>query len=1702
MFELRKRLVDDFREYITSFINIRDDGIRSFLEEELDRGALWPEPLLQLNPRFQTGGLVDNLIENGTLDPRCGTIFRLHKSDENPSGEPMRLFRHQVEAIQAAASGHNIVLTTGTGSGKSLCYMVPIIDRVLRDGPGGGIRAVVVYPMNALANSQMGELEKYLGFGPHAGVIRFERYTGQEDAEKREQIAQNPPDILLTNFVMLELLLTRPYERRLVRAMSNLRFVVLDELHTYRGRQGADVALLMRRLKDASGSRSIQFIGTSATMATEGSAIDRRRAVAGVATRIFGSEVGQDCIIGETLERYSPEQPSDSDAWRKRLRRAIESPDTLDAEGYRTNPLTVWLESEVGLERDDEGRLVRRPPATLSGPSGVAERLAAATGVTAMNARNAIENHLLAGQVSSGGPKSGPVVFRLHQFFSPGIGLFVSIATAHDRFLSLDGQRSAPDDPASILFPLCFCRVCGQHYYIATRECDEAIDRLVPRDLWDKPRDDGRIPGFLYLPPEGEEVDVDRLIPEDWLEDFHGRRRVRRNRKEYLPQPVSIGPDGTVGAGIDAWFIPQRFLLCMNPECRASYGPRESDITKLSVLGMQGRSTATTTLALSTLGYLNEQGAEAKKLLSFTDNRQDASLQAGHLNDFVEVGMLRAAIRSAAEKADPEGLTYDKVTLEVERELDLAQEDYAQQVSQMPTQIGKRREALRDVLGYRIYRDLRRGWRINAPNLEQVGLLEIAYPDLSVLCSSEQHWQGHHEVLLGASVETRERVCRELLERLRRRLAINVNYLEPNYQEGIRQRSSQLLKQPWGLDEDEARRMDAASYAWTSSTEATDDRTDVLLTPRSGFAAWLRQPGTLPHLSGRLSESDTGDVILDLVDILVENCFLRAVCRRPNATAYQLNAEVMVWRARKPGEEHRRTQNRFFERFYLEKAARLRGIQAREHTAQVCAAEREIREDLFRKGELPILFCSPTMELGVDIADLTVVNLRNVPPTPANYAQRSGRAGRSGQPAMVFTYCTAGSPHDQYYFRRPEQMVSGSVAPPRLDICNEDLIRSHVQAIWLSEAGIDLGDSLAANVLRVEGDHPSLDLTDEIKDALHNQAVRMRALERARAVLEPIRGELATTRWFTDRWLDDVVGQIPLAFDKACERWRNLYRSALEQAERQDRVIRDAASSNEDRRRAESLRREAEQQLAILRESGSQFNSDFYPYRYFASEGFLPGYNFPRLPLSAYVPGRSGRDEYLSRPRFVAISEFGPGAVVYHEGSRYTVDRVILPSSARAEDGKLVLLTAKLCGSCGYLHSGDAAHADICNGCGEELGDGDDIPNLMRLEAVSLRRRDRITCDEEERMRQGYEMRTAIRFSGAPGNLQCHGADVLLADGNRIACLTFAPTATIWRINLGWKRRQNQADVGYQIDTDRGKWLSDKAANELMQEDPDEPALHACKVVPFVEDRKNALIFKWTTDLSVAEYAGLQAALKTAIQTVYQLEDSELAAEPLPTADKRNCLLFYESAEGGAGVLRQLVDDPAALAKVAQNALDLCHFDPDTLEDKRRHPRAAEDCSTACYDCLMSYTNQHDHKHLDRHLVRDLLGALRDARVEASPVNGSRSEHLQTLLAQCESDLERQWLIAVEERGLTLPTYAQYWIPECGTRPDFVYVHGANKLAVYVDGPPHDYPARQMRDADQEFCLMTMGWMVQRFHHAKDWDTLFAQYPAVYGGER
>lgn len=1722
-----------------SFIKIADVRVRDKVERYFETGKLWPEPRIQLNPAFERGTPIPDLIAEGLLHPECEQIFRHGKKDIESDGvyspgELIRLHKHQEEAIRAAATGANYVLTTGTGSGKSLAYIIPIVDRVLKQGSGGPIKAIVVYPMNALANSQEGELEKFLakGYPPGKSPVTFRRYTGQEDEEAKQQIIIDPPDILLTNYVMLELILTRPQEHKLIGAAEGLQFLVFDELHTYRGRQGADVALLARRVREACGSISLQCVGTSATLANKGTFDEQRESVAKVATQIFGTPVEPKNVIGETLRRSTAE-PDDqaiatAEALKERIVDAANAP--TDYETFARDPMAQWVESAFGLAREPaSGRYIRQKPRTIEGPNGGAAELAKLTGLDESGCIDAIRKTLLAGN-SILDPETGyPVfAFRLHQFIGRGSSVYSSLEPAAKRHITTEPQKYVPGDRGKILLPLAFCRNCGQDYYVVRyKEPGDSEPRtFTPRDLNDRFEESGKLPAFIYasdanLWPSDQSRQIERL-PEDWLEGNGEYARVKQSKKPHIPEAIRIAPDGSEVSsdpsadGIDAALLRSPFQFCIN--CGISYSARQrSDFAKLGTLSSEGRSTATTVLSLSLVRRLKHEDdlpAEARKLLSFTDDRQDASLQAGHFNDFIQTGAIRAGLLAAVESAGEGGLTHEFLAGRVLDAMGLELADFASDPEVKYAAADNAYRAMRELLGYRLYQDLKRGWRITSPNLEQCGLLKIKYVSLDDLCANDDDWAALHPALAQASPEIRESVASTLLQFMRTELLIKVSYLDPIEQDHIRGLSSQHLCEPWAFDEGEE--LEKAGALYPRPSKKRDSSLSRFGSARSLIGQYLRKRATFPQLGSPIGADEVPIVLQDLLENLRKAGLVECVDppKDGEAGGYQLVAAGMCWtpgdgapvqdplRSSKAADSTTRSAdnetNAFFVDFYRTIASASKGVEAHEHTAQVPYEIREQREKRFRSAELPILYCSPTMELGVDIADLNAVHMRNVPPSPANYAQRSGRAGRQGQPAIVVTYCTAGSPHDQYFFRRQDSMISGEVSLPRIDLHNEDLVRSHMQAIWLRATETDLHKSLK-DILDLENEAAGYPLHGHVREQLQSTKAAETARQRALAVLSELDLKPGSPDWYSDRWLDEVIGQCPKQFDRACDRWRELYAAAQSQLDTQNKILGNAATTLRDRETARRLHGEASQQIEILLSSDARvMQSDFYSYRYFASEGFLPGYSFPRLPISAYIPARKlarGVDEYLSRPRFLAISEFGPQAIVYHEGAKYQVNRVIFAGSKGTDEMKQLTSSAKLCEACGYIHPiPDPPGPDRCESCDGELGLARN--DLFRMRNAATRRRQRINSDEEDRLRIGYETHSFFRFAGSGNNTHSQVGEVVIS-GDTWGRLSFGRAATIWKVNAGWRRRKDKDAWGFALDTRNGYWEKNKENTE--ENDPGDPmGASQQRVVPFVEDKKNCLVIEPADDISEREMRSLQAALSAAIGIVFELEENEIATEALPTSGEPRRLLFYEAAEGGAGVLRLLVDDPDAFATVAAKALDLCHYDPVSGDDLRRADGADEDCEAACYNCLMSYRNQRFHEALDRKLVRDTLMNLSTAKVAASPGPLNRAEHKANLEKLCDSGLEKEWLDFIDENDYELPDAAQKSVEGLYVKPDFYYEQ--YMATVFIDGPVHDHHHVAEEDTATRKQLSDAGYTVIEFGYDKStWPGIAAKYPEVFG---
>lgn len=1752
VFDLRDRLVADYASYTRSFIKIADPRISQTVDSALDAGAFWPEPVLQLNPNFLPGGTIDELVDAGTLHRECAKIFRIDKSDSAPAGKPLLLHTHQREAILKSKTGRSYVLTSGTGSGKSLTYIVPIVDHVLRNGSGRGIQAIVVYPMNALANSQHEELSKFLEKGYPEGKppVRFARFTGQEKGAERDAIRAAPPDILLTNYMMLELLLTRREDRELVRAAQGLRFLVFDELHTYRGRQGADVALLIRRCRESFGGDDMICIGTSATMASGGTTDQQKRDVAAVAQTLFGTPFDAGQVIGETLERATPEADFSEPPVVQAIRATIDSdaPPPSDYDTFCAHPLASWIESTFGVRAEPgTGRYVRQSPRRLQGTKlqdqvSAAEELASLTSTSADRCAHTLRSFLIQGadeRMRRSSSSRFPVfAFRLHQFFTRGDTVWSTIEAESVRHLEMAKQGSKPGEPDKPLFPLVFCRHCGTAYYRVKEVSNERGEYLVPREDRREENDDGTADAYLFLSerspwPRTEGVELLDRLP-DFLKETtaQGAERVRTDAKADLPRPVCVNARGQIvpeGDGVHGAIIHRNFLFCLEPSCGVAYTrSQRSERPKLATLGVDNRSTATTILAVRSLIELQrEQTLEkkARKLLSFTDNRQDASLQAGHFNDFAQVALLRSALYRATQDRGSVGLNHGELSRAVFAAMQLRFDEYAADPEVRGPAKNATHDALRRVIDYYLYRDLRRGWRVTAPNLEDCGLLTFDYDGLKGddgLLGESDLWmagfsiQADHKTekfietpvpLRACSATLREEILRTLLDVLRRALAVKADALDPQKQlDLVEQTKPRLLEETvWYLDEASELEKSVVAYPRPKQPQ---DRTGFFVSSYGAFGRYLKRVLT-PHIpQGKSLGRIEIDQAIGFLLLALKRYGIVEQVRDGEVPGYQINVDALRWlpadgeirpidrtRLIEAGETPPEV-NRYFVECYRRFVDLKCVLEAREHTAQVTAEDREEREERFRSGDLPLLFCSPTMELGVDIAQLNLVNLRNVPPTPANYSQRSGRAGRSGQPALVYTYCAGRSPHDQYYFREPIKMVAGTVSPPRIDIRNRDLVRSHIHAIWMEAAKPDLGKTLTAvlELDAVDGKVPLAvkeSVTRELKSPVHRAA----ALAKANRLVASIHEELNTAGWFHAEWTKEVLDQIERAFDTSCERWRSLYRSAVRQRELHHKIIGDHSRPEAERTHSRRLRAQAESQIRLLTEAEGVYEGDFYSYRYFASEGFLPGYNFPRLPLSAYVPGRrqrKGRDEFVSRPRFLAISEFGPRALIYHEGARYRVYKVNLDFGSDDIEAThdLVTATMKRCPNCGYAHLEQGNNlTEMCDRCGAALDGPARIENLVQLQNVSLKLAQRITCDEEERQRFGYKVVSSYRFPEIGGKLDRKDAEVY-CDGVLVLQLSYGDATDLYRINLGWANQRGNQPPGFFLDLERGYWSRNQADEEDHDDANAEGRLQ--RVVPYVKDTKNALLMRFEPNRSMAEMAGLQAAFKEAIQKHFQLEPRELACEPMPSARDRREILFYEASEGGAGVLRQIAEDPTVLPLLARRALEICHFDPETLTDVGAHT-----CGKACYACLLDYGNQPDHKDLDRHLIRDLLATL--ARSECRPAGGagSRAERMNALRKRCDSQLEKRWLDTVDELMLRPPSDSQYLIESCSTRPDFFYRE--HNAAIYIDGPPHDEADHIREDEIITQRLIEVGYIVIRFHHKADWTAIFQRHPDVFG---
>lgn len=1087
-----KRVSGDYQRYLRSLISVSDERIKTALHQELRSDSLIKGPILEVTPAYRRSKSLRDLMDEGILPQSFASL-------ESPALPLDRLlYQHQEQALRKVRQGRNLVVATGTGSGKTESFLLPIVATLTEQYEAGqlnsGVRALLLYPMNALANDQMKRLRTLLAKTPW---ITFGRYTGETlETEKsakekfaaqwpgeerlpnelisREEMRSHPPHLLLTNYAMLEYLLLRPEDVSLFDPANrdSWRFIVVDEAHVYDGAKGSEVAMLLRRLKERVGSDQLQAIATSATVGSE----DSLGTVAKFAENLFDLPFEWHDQVPErqdvvTASRVAPPPSTwcadDSISFAEMAKAPREDSQTEDDEQVVTER-DEWVS-----DTDDEwlSDIVVEETTTTAPTAG--ELILAAAGSNAEDTAAATlsrEKHLwkLRRELAT---QPLDVAIAAKRVFGDRPDAVAELAGLVDLAASLRDEEGNPVLSAryhlwaNAADKAYLCLHPQQHHaYLHPHEscskCAEQGHFRVP--VWQlascqrcsTPHIYGRVKGtagrmWLALShnaavDEDEAEDAPELELNDaekaWLCTMCGELAKAPTCSSLHDASVSVivvpdDPKRDPDAPIDA--PPKR--------CSACGGNREGLIRSLSA----GSAASTAVLASST--YQNIPGldlgipGEGRKLLAFSDSRQQAAYFAPYLNMRYKRIVWRRIIMQAVldvsrRTAQPAGFSDVKA-----RALKIAQSH--SMFAQTTTPSEMEREVASWLIGELISPDDR-------TSLEGTGILSVTYDFEGISLPAPFNRLGMTQSELYGFVS-------ELLNTLRLSAAMQT---PPDIDLSPQHEAFPFKFPDWGFRKHDP---DPKGHigAWlpkrgknkrllltekVCASFAPDQEPTAVL---DGTWRWLSNSN---QLLKQVSPKNKGAgvayaVALDRIRLEpTQQAFECTVCGRWSPVSVggicpTTSCIGEVKPASLPADNH---DDDHYRRMYrdMEPVA----MKAMEHTAQWCGEKAaEIQED-FVRGRVNVLSCSTTFELGVDVGELETVMLRNVPPNTPNYVQRAGRAGRRGNAAaLVLTYAR-NVPHDAAMFAEPHRMISGVVRAPYVPIDNVRIAKRHVNSIALS----------------------------------------------------------------------------------------------------------------------------------------------------------------------------------------------------------------------------------------------------------------------------------------------------------------------------------------------------------------------------------------------------------------------------------------------------------------------------------------------------------------------------------------------------------------------------------------------------------------------------------------------------------------------------
>ena len=1723
-FETLSYVQDMYKTYVYTFQKFKNPVIKEWVLNRIAEGTLlWRDPYIQLNRRFERGESLEDMVSSSLLHPDILPIFSGADASGQLTGIPITPHKHQSDSVKAVLQeGANTIITTGTSSGKSFCFGIPIVNECLRMREQGldGIKAIIVYPMNALANSQYEDFSKRLdGSGlrialytgdtlnnPEEALTNLRATTGRNtpydsEALSREEIQQNPPDILLTNYVMLELLLTRFDDRKLFpdEHQGRLKFLVLDEVHTYSGKRGADVACLVRRLKKRTETTGLlRCIGTSATVqSAEGE--DAAEVIAKFATNLFGEEFTKEHVVGETyfnLLRPEPDPlpdeilvtPEKLKAFDGSVEKAVElvealTGSTLNAADKTPENLGRILSShqtiqfiQDKLSNDsysiqsllNDYREAHRPNSDLA------------------QCLLELKAGLLAGTIGTIEiyDQTQPLFIpKIHSFFSQGRPIS-SCLTHSGPHLNDRGDTECPKCAESgkkqVTFPLNFCRSCGQELYGISIKDDNT---LLPRDIdtLDTEGENAYIFAGEYSPDEVP-------VPEEWID---ARGKIKSDRvdhlpaeKIYCPECNCLDPSCNHDNKMRVYTLAAPFLFC--PSCGVVYDKRSREFNKLFTFGSIGRSTGTDILVSSTI---NKLGKDEKKLIAFSDNRQDTALQASHMNNLQKRLIFRQALyRSLIDGGytDSNGGNLDV------NQSGIKIFDTMQKYEVIPNyakgrgafiQTTRADESYKRYLQYNAVLDLAEPMRKNQQNLEDVGLLKVVYNGVENLAEADEIWTNIPEMRSKSNDERfdylvgfldifrkqraldykdvlrndifENEVCNNITEESQFEISgapTNIVGYGDNVQKGNRRYRVKGLSTP------RSRLM-----LWTQKVLDVNSETAKEIVPaiagifaNENYGPWLIEHN-IPGYRGRGFLGSIYVLNTEFVQLqAIENTTNHKVCQKCGAVYHHKvldkctgsSCGILI---------DQDFINNYFRLIFVRPFSESSPLEAEEHSGQIDGNTRKQIEAKFRNPNDPlnVLVCTPTMELGIDIGDLTAVYMRNVPPSPSNYAQRAGRAGRKNQPSIITTFCGVGAargPHDQYFYRFPEKIISGKITPPRFMLDNKQLITAHIHSLILETIENKFPNGFGKILDITIPGYPMLpDFKNDLNDSISTN--RDEIMERIQVIFN---NEMTEFSWFTIDYANDVVDYFIEKLEDSLTYWRTEYDLINREHRDLAALERTNSFSSSDHNRMGAIGRK----LKAMRDG----EKDFYSYRYLGARGFLPNYGFP---TSTVILTLHDSDDEIIRDNAIALSEYAPGNTVYYRGNKYHVTY----AKPRTEQHKPVREHIFICPNCTAVFRGQQATTmSACPKCGESFTGLHPNPNGIQMPDMHSIKRTRITSDEEERLRLGYELSTHYQAKTPTECVKIIGSNIEIT-------LDYEHNGNIIHINRGTRKNENDGqEGGFVLCSACNRWLFGETniqkhlgdGEGQCSKNADEDAIIR-GIWLFTVGTHDVAVLKLPLPENTEPeefYTTFKEALIRGMQIALNLDESEVGGLVVSEENENSWkIILFERAEGGTGAIKALMDS-YRFEEIIKRTREILHESD------------AEGCNSACYECLLSFYNQREHELLDRKLVLPVFRDLETVRIEHIEAQDIQ-DVMQVLLSQCGSSFERTVLEKLSNEGIPLPNAAQKIVYDGDipiAKPDFFYE--IQNIAVFVDGPPHERDYVQRDDEVKRNKLREMGYRV------------------------